>query len=390
MAYTIMAKTEYDTVATFTGGVCAMSSTLFVVGQGTDETTDKVVFSCVVYNPDTNTISKKTEHSINVKEAEYKLEIKRLDESKFIAQYKNNGIIYLVMGTINLETYVITLTTPLNTGVGDNIQRSLEVISSTQAILAVADNLYILTIGTDITIGSAYAYYANDGTDASIGMLTSTRGIIYCVDSSLDFVDTVRLFDVNGTEISFIDAVPVGSKTNHMSKLAILSPSKAIAYYNDASNHRVTMAVLDISGDTITVGPLLVIVDNSLDSALSIVGTSATTFVSSRTERGSNTTYFETGSVSGTTITLSSLTSAAWDVSTSYFPSITKAPDSNTIAFVMPDPDATKKLFITIFYEAPVGGTNNIYVGNINIASMYVGSTAVSKVYVGSTVVYEV
>lgn len=56
----------------------------------------------------------------------------------------------------------------------------------------------------------------------------------------------------------------------------------------------------------------------------------------------------------------------------------------------MPDYDATSDLFITIFYEAPVGGTNNIYIGNINIASMYVGSTTVSKVYIGSTVVYEV
>lgn len=310
MAYTIMNKTSYDTVTTFIAGVCAMSSTLFVVAQGTNETTDKVVFSCVVYDPDTNTISKKTEYSVTAIDPEYILEIKRLDENKFIAQYKNNNLVYLVLGTVSLTTYEITLTTPLNTGINANVYRSLEVVSSTQAVLAMNNNLYILTIGTDITVGSAYAYYTGTLRGVSIGILTSTRGI---VQYSYDTNNSVRLFDINGTVISFINDVSIQAARGEMLKLAILSSSKAIAYYNNVANDRVTMATLDISGDTITVGTPLVIVDNTIESSLSIVGTSETTFVSSRTVRGGNTTYFETGSVSGTTITLSSLTSAAWD-----------------------------------------------------------------------------
>lgn len=388
MAYTIMNKTSYDTTTTYCAGVCAMSSTLFVVGQGTDETTDRVYFSCVVYDPDTNTISKKTEYSVTAVAPEYILEIKRLSDTKFIAHYKNNNLVYLVLGTINLTTYEITLTTPLNTAINANTVRSLEVVSSTQAILAMNDNLYVLTIGADITVGSAYAYYASGATGVSVGMLTSIRGIVYYGDSS---VNSVRLFDIDGVTISFIAPVSIESTTAEMPKLAILSSSKAIAYYNNGANDRVTMATLDISGDTITVGTPSVIVDNTIDSALSIVGTSATTFVSSRTLRTSNATYFETGSVSGTTITLSSLTSATWDSASNYHPGITKAPDSNTVAFVMPDPDATGDLFITIFYEAPPStGMNNIYIGSINITGMYVGSTAVSKVYIGSALVYEV
>ena len=270
--------------------------------------------------------------------------VDQIDDTHVLYVYKNGSIasasdIYAVIGEVNTATSTVTFGTPTLIEANDNRYASVTLLSSTVAIVSyendsasgtASDTGYsrVLTLNTatkSITVGNAVD--VGDGIDAAGGhnpismikLTSSTFALLYTNDGNISggsVTDngTIKIGTVSGSGVSATITYGSGQEfeTADASNLwgSALSEDKIVISYSEdgAVADEGTVIVGTVSGNTVTFGtPVLFNTGGTATSHTAVQAISDSQFVVAYTDDdASDYAYAKVGTVSGTSITLSS------------------------------------------------------------------------------------
>ena len=214
--------------------------------------------------------------------------VTRLTDTTAIVTYRDNGNSgYGTACILTVSGSSITSGTPVVFESASTYYISVIRLTDTKALVAYQDRgnssygtSVILTIsGTSISVGTPVVFESASTEYISADMLTATKAIVVYRDASPTY-GTACILTVSGTSITAVTPVVFESASVYYPSVTALSDTKAIVAYYDAANAQnrpFTAAVLTVSGTSISVGtPANVTTTSGIGAHIAITALSTT------------------------------------------------------------------------------------------------------------------